>query len=75
MRVGRLFTFNGHRYEPGSDFPIESLPAYRRTSFVRLYGLSEQPPKPAKKKKKTKPVEALQHFIPAELPEFGEQDE
>lgn len=83
MRVGRLFTYNGTRYEPGDDFDLDSLPAFRQATFVRLYGLSEQPPKRAKKKaqkKKTdrKPVDdfpAPNDLIPSAMTESGETDE
>ena len=51
MIVGRLFTYLGQRYEPGSDFDIHSVAESKRPSFIRLFGLSERPA-PRKKKKK-----------------------
>ena len=51
MIVGRLFTYLGQRYEPGSDFDIKSIAESRRSSFIRLYGLSERSA-PTKKRKK-----------------------
>ena len=50
MIVGRLFTYLGQRYEPGSDFDIHSVAESKRPSFIRLYGLSDRPA-PRKKKK------------------------
>ena len=50
MIVGRLFTRNGTRYEPGSDFDIHSVAESQRSSFIRLFDLSERPA-PRKKKR------------------------
>jgi len=55
MKVGRLFTYLGQRYEPGSDFDITGIAESQRSSFIRLYGLSERSaPTKTKKKKEVK---------------------
>ena len=55
MIVGRLFTYLGQRYEPGSDFDIHIVAESRRPSFIRAFGLSERPA-PRKRKKKRQEV-------------------
>ena len=57
MIVGRLFTYLGHRYEPGDEFDIHRIPEFKRQTFVRLYGLSDRPA-PRKKTKKQEAVKA-----------------
>ena len=54
MIVGRLFTYLGERYEPGTDFDIHSVAESKRPSFIRLFGLSDRPV--PRKKKKTQAV-------------------
>ena len=49
MIVGRLFTYLGQRYEPGSDFDIHIVAESRRPSFIRAFGLSERPRRRKKK--------------------------
>ena len=51
MIVGRLFSYAGDRYEPGSDFDINGIAESRRSSFIRLYGLTERSA-PTKKTRK-----------------------
>ncbi len=51
MRVGRLFTYHGRRYEPGDDFDMGRLPVSKHQTFIRLFGLGERSA-PTKKKKK-----------------------
>lgn len=43
MKVGRVFTYNGKRYEPGDHFNVERFPEWKRDSFVRLYHLTDEP--------------------------------
>ncbi len=50
MRVGRLFTYLGRRYEPGDDFDMGRLPVSKHQTFIRLFGLGERSA-PTKKKK------------------------
>lgn len=40
MRVGRAFTHNGRRYEPGDLIDLRALPAHLHGTFIRLYGLT-----------------------------------
>ncbi len=51
MRVGRLFTYHGRRYEPGDDFDMGRLAVSKHQTFIRLFGLGERSA-PRKKKKK-----------------------
>ena len=56
MIVGRLFTYLGQRYEPGADFDINGIAESRRSSFIRLYGLTERSaPTKRKSKKASRP--------------------
>ena len=43
MKVGKVFTYNGRRYEIGDAFPVDRLPEWQRDSFVRLYHLTDEP--------------------------------
>ena len=78
MIVGRLFSYAGDRYEPGSDFDINGIAESRRSSFIRLYGLTERSA-PTKKKKSKKAfvpqASPVLKDITEEPPEGGVQGE
>ena len=76
MIVGRLFTYLGQRYEPGTDFDIHIVAESRRPSFIRAFDLSERPA-PRRKKKAFVPqvTEPVLKDIREEPPQGGVQGE
>jgi hypothetical protein len=75
MIVGRLFTYLGQRYEPGSDFNIHDVAESKRPSFIRLYGLSERSAPRKKNKKKAVESRAATQVEPVmDRPQGGVQE-